>query len=58
MSSEEGDAEAEPVTQRYCGNCGKTGHNVRTCQKVEETSDEDNYIVSNWINYVIVEQLS
>ena len=25
--------------QRRCGNCGKTGHNARTCQKdVEEDS--------------------
>jgi hypothetical protein len=34
------DAQAEPATQRRCGNCGKTGHNVRTCQEVGETSDE------------------
>jgi len=25
---------------RRCGNCGKTGHNARTCQVVWETSDE------------------
>ena len=26
---------------RYCGNCGKTGHNIRTCQIVLETSEEE-----------------
>lgn len=26
---------------RRCGNCGKTGHNVRTCQVVWETSEEE-----------------
>ena len=26
--------------ERHCGNCGKTGHNVRTCQKDEEMSEE------------------
>ena len=32
---------AEPRVRR-CKNCGKTGHNVRTCQVVWETSgDED-----------------
>ena len=23
---------------RCCGTCGKTGHNVRTCQEVEDVS--------------------
>ena len=28
--------------QRHCGNCGKTGHNARTCQKdTEEDSASD-----------------
>jgi len=31
MLEEGGEAEAGPTTQRRCGNCGKTGHNVRTC---------------------------
>ncbi len=31
--------EGEPRARR-CGNCGKTGHNARTCQVVWETSDE------------------
>ena len=45
--SERGEAiEAGPATQRCCSNCGKTGHNVRTCQEVEETSDEGSYVVS------------
>lgn len=26
---------------RHCGNCGKTGHNSRTCQEAVETSEED-----------------
>ena len=25
---------------RHCSNCGKAGHNARTCQVVWETSDE------------------
>jgi hypothetical protein len=27
--------------QRRCGVCGKPGHNARTCQIVEQTSEED-----------------
>jgi hypothetical protein len=27
---------------RRCGNCNATGHNARTCQFIEETSEEDN----------------
>ena len=46
-SSEGGDAEAGPATQRRCGNCGKTGHNVRTYQEVEKTSDEGSYVESD-----------
>jgi hypothetical protein len=35
-------SEAGPATQRRCGGCGKTGHNIRTCHEVEEpTSEED-----------------
>lgn len=26
---------------RRCGNCGKAGHNARSCQIVVETSEED-----------------
>ena len=34
--------EAGPSTSRRCKGCGKTGHNIRTCQEVEEaSSDED-----------------
>ena len=29
-----------PTTQRRCGKCGKTGHNVRTCQLDREPSPE------------------
>ncbi len=46
-SSEGGALEAGSATQRRCGNCGKTGHNVRTCQKVEEMSDEGSCIECN-----------
>lgn len=27
-------------SKRRCGNCGETGHNARTCEKVEEGSDQ------------------
>ena len=47
MLEEGGETEAGPATQRRCGNCGKTGYNVRTCQEVEETSDEGSYIASD-----------
>ena len=30
------------ATQRRCGNCGKPGHNTRTCQKDVELSRESN----------------
>ena len=30
---------AGPSTARRCGNCGETGHNVRTCQIDAEMSD-------------------
>lgn len=35
-----GPSDAKPATQPRCSGCGKTGHNIRTCQEVEETSDE------------------
>ena len=36
-----GQERAQPG-QRHCGNCGKTGHNARTCQKdAEEDSVSD-----------------
>ena len=44
MSLEGGDTEVGPASQQCCGKCGKTGHNVRTCQKVEETLDKGSYI--------------
>ena len=40
-SAEGGVAQAGPSALRHCRRCGKTGHNVRTCQIAEETSDED-----------------
>lgn len=46
-SSGGGPSEAGPATQRRCGGCGKIGHNIRTCQEVEETSDEGSCIECN-----------
>jgi hypothetical protein len=40
-SAEGGVARAGLLGLRCCGRCGKTGHNVRTCQEAEETSEED-----------------
>jgi len=41
-SAEGGPSEAGPSASRRCGGCGKAGHNIRTCQEVEEaTSEED-----------------
>jgi hypothetical protein len=42
-----GTSQAGPATQRHCKRCGKTGHNVRTCQEVEATSDEESCIECN-----------
>jgi hypothetical protein len=37
-----GSQERTQPAQRRCGNCGKTGHNARTCQKdVEKDSESD-----------------
>ena len=47
MSLGGGNVEAGPATQWCCSNCGKTGYNVRTCQEVEETSDEGSYVASD-----------
>ena len=35
------------ASQRRCSNCGKPGHNIRTCQELEETSDEASCIECN-----------
>ena len=32
---------------RHYGRCDKTNHNVRTCQEVKETSEEDSDIEDN-----------
>ncbi|KAH8728843.1 hypothetical protein GQ44DRAFT_608063, partial [Phaeosphaeriaceae sp. PMI808] len=41
-----GDCERAQPGQRRCGNCGKTGHNARTCQEdKEETSESDNSVI-------------
>ena len=44
---EEGVVQAGPSGLRRCRRCGKTGHNVRTCQKAEETSEEDSDVESD-----------
>jgi len=38
--SDRGAAAAGPSTTRRCGKCGETGHNARTCRKVEEEASE------------------
>lgn len=43
-STKGGASEAGPSILRHCGNCGKTGHNARTCQEVKEVSDEESCI--------------
>jgi hypothetical protein len=39
-----GPSDPKPATQPRCSGCGKTGHNIRTCQEVEETSEEGSCI--------------
>ncbi len=46
-SAEGGVVRVGPSGLWRCRRCGKTGHNIRTCQEVEETSEEDNDIESN-----------
>jgi len=46
-SAEGGTARVKPATLRHCGRCGKTGHDVRTCQEAEETSGEESCIECN-----------
>lgn len=46
-SAKGGVLEARLSTQRRCGNCGKLGHNKRTCQEIEETSEEDSCVECN-----------
>ncbi|KAF1950652.1 hypothetical protein CC80DRAFT_363083, partial [Byssothecium circinans] len=36
----EGEREVRQPGVRHCGNCGKAGHNARTCQADEEGSSE------------------
>jgi len=39
--------EAEASGSRRCKGCGKTGHNIRTCQEVEEASSDEDCITCN-----------
>ncbi|KAF1348299.1 hypothetical protein EJ07DRAFT_185103 [Lizonia empirigonia] len=41
VSQVTGQERAQPG-QRHCGNCGKTGHNARTCQKDAEEDSASN----------------
>ena len=52
-----GVSEVRLAMEQRCGNCSKTGHNVRTCQKVEKTSEKDSCIVYSWFFCIIIEQL-
>ena len=45
--AEGGASEARPSTLRRCGGCGKAGHNIRTCQEVEEATSEEDCITCN-----------
>ena len=40
-------SEAGPSGLRRCKRCGKTGHNIRTCQEVEEAVPEEDCINCN-----------
>jgi hypothetical protein len=42
--AEEGVLESGPSTSRRCKRCGKAGHNIRTCQEVEEATNEEDCI--------------
>ena len=46
-SAEGVELEIRPSISRRCGRCSKPGHNVRTCQEVKETSDEESCIECN-----------
>ena len=39
MRQNRGGDRERPATVRRCGNCGKPGHNARTCQVEAEMSD-------------------
>jgi len=39
--------EARLPASRRCKRCGKTGHNIRTCQEVEEATSEEDCIACN-----------
>jgi len=46
--SAEGEAlEAGPSALRRCRGCGKAGHNIHTCQEVEEATSEEDCITCN-----------
>jgi len=44
MRGNRGRVQRNETHGRRCGNCGKTGHNIRTCQKDEEMSEESDSV--------------
>ena len=46
-SKREGDEEAGLLAPQCCRKCGQAGHNVRTCPKAKEDSNEDCIEVAN-----------
>ena len=40
-ATEGGHRKRDETKGRKCGICGKSGHNARTCQEVEETSSDE-----------------
>jgi hypothetical protein len=41
MKTSSGRKPREESRARRCGNCGETGHNARTCEIIEEVSEEE-----------------
>ena len=54
-SAEGGIVQAGRSGLRHCKRCSKTGHNVRTCQEVEEISEEESDVESDRFSCVVIE---
>ena len=39
--AERGGLETRLTISRHCGRCGKAGHNIRTCEEIEEVTSEE-----------------
>ena len=48
-ATEGGHRKRDETKGRKCGICGKSGHNARTCQEVEETSSDEE---SDWFECI------